>query len=106
MKTFVLMTKLAAQDADLVEVSTKMQDRARNNRAWLEEIKRRCPEVTFLSHYALLGAWDFMDIYMAPDEETAAKVSLLTRAHGHHTVESWMAIPYDKIQRISEDLRK
>lgn len=105
MKTFVLMTKLAPQDADLVEVCTKMQDRARNNRSWIEEIKKKCPEVNFLAHYALLGSWDFMDIHQAPDEVTAAKVSLLTRSHGHHRVESWMAIPYDRIQKIAEDIR-
>jgi len=34
-------------------------------------IKEKCPEVKFIAHYGLLGPYDFMDIYEAPDEETA-----------------------------------
>jgi uncharacterized protein with GYD domain len=104
MKTFVLMTKIAARDALLVEVGSKLRDRAKSNRAWLEEVKKMCPEVRFKAHYALLGHWDFMDIYEAPDEETAAKVSLLSRARGSHIVESWMAIPYERILEITEEI--
>lgn len=106
MRTFIMMTRLAPQDAHLVEFGAKSQDRARNGRAWLDQIKKQCPEVRFLAHYALFGQWDFMDIYEAPDEEIAAKVSLLGRAHGAHQVESWLAIPYEKILKITEDIRQ
>ena len=104
MKTFVLMTKIAHHDAHLVEVGAKLQDRAKTGRAWLQLVKEKCPEVKFTAHYALLGYWDFMDIYEAPDEETAAKVSLLGRSRGAHQVESWLAIPYEKILRITEEI--
>ncbi len=106
MKTYVLMTKLAKSDAHLVEVGSKMLDRARNGRAWLEHIKKNCPEVRFKAHYALLGPWDFMDIYEAPDDETAAKVSLLSRSSGAHQIESWSAIPYEKILRVAEEVER
>lgn len=102
MKTFVLMTKLAPQDANLVEVGSKLQDHARNGRAWIKEIKKRCPQVKFKEQYALLGYWDFMHIYEAPDDETAALVSLLSRDHGTHLVENWPAIPYERILKLSE----
>ena len=104
MKTFVMMTKVAAGDALLVEVGSKLQDRARNGKAWLEQIKAKCPEVKFKAHYALLGQWDFMDIYEAPDEETAAKVSMLSRSHGAYLVESWTAIPYERVLKLNEEL--
>jgi len=93
MKTFIMMTKVAAQDADLVELSNRLQSRERQGTAWVEKVCQQCPRVRFLAHYALLGPWDFMDIYEAPDEETAAIVSIITRAHGAHQVESWVAIP-------------
>lgn len=105
MKTFVLMTKIARPDANLVEVASKLRDRAGDARTWLTEIKEKCPEVKFLAHYALLGMWDFMDIYEAPDEQTAVKVSLITRAHGAHVVESWAAIPNDKISEITQEMQ-
>ncbi|UCD95454.1 MAG: GYD domain-containing protein [Candidatus Zixiibacteriota bacterium] len=103
MKTFVLMTKLASKDASLVEIGAKHDRRARSGQAWLNRIKEQCPEVNFIAHYALMGYWDSMHIYEAPDEETAAKVSLLTRSHAAQ-VESWLAIPYERILKISEEL--
>jgi uncharacterized protein with GYD domain len=102
MKTFVLMTKMAHQDADIIEVATKLKGRARRENEWLQSVKDRCPDVKWLAHYALLGQWDFMDVYEAPDEETAAIVSLLSRAHGAYLVESWTAIPNHRLMEIAE----
>ncbi|RME23131.1 MAG: GYD domain-containing protein [Candidatus Zixiibacteriota bacterium] len=104
MRTFVMMTRLSPQDAELVEVASKLKSRECREEAWIDCIKRECPEVKFLAHYALLGPWDFMDIYEAPDEETAAKVSLLSRKHGAHHVESWVAIPNTRLKEIEERL--
>ena len=103
MKTFVLMTKLARQDAQLTEIGAKLSDRSRASRAWLAEIKEKCPEIKFKSHYALMGYWDSMHIYEAPDEESAAKVSLLTRPYAAQ-VESWLALPYEKILKLTEEI--
>ena len=77
MKTFIMMTKIAPQDADIVEVASKLQAHNRNSASWINEIKKSCPEVKILAHYALLGPYDFMCVYEAPDEKVAAKVSLL-----------------------------
>jgi uncharacterized protein with GYD domain len=99
-----MMTKLASADALLVDLGSRMQDHARKGRSWIEQIKERCPEVKFKAHYALLGYWDYMDIYEAPDDETAAKVSIISRSHGAHQVENWVAIPADRILKLSEGL--
>ncbi|MBD3257078.1 GYD domain-containing protein [candidate division GN15 bacterium] len=104
MKTFVLMTKMSSRNADIMEVATNLQKRARRECEWLQAVKDNCPQVKWLAHYALLGHWDFMDIYEAPDDETAAMVSLLSRASGAHTVESWTAIPNSRLKEIAEQM--
>jgi len=81
-----------------------MKDRAKIGAAWLEEVKEKCPDVKFLAHYGLLGAYDFMDIYEAPDEEVAAKVSMISRANGAVVAESWTAIPYKRIVELTEEI--
>jgi uncharacterized protein with GYD domain len=106
MKTFVMMTKMSSRNAHLIELGAKLQDRARNTRNWLIQVKEKCPEVKFLGHYAILGYWDFMDIYEAPDEETAAKVSMITRAFGAHEVESWCAIPTERLEKLATELEQ
>lgn len=82
----------------------KMKDRARIGREWLEQVMEKCPEVKFIAHYGLLGPFDFMDIYEAPDEETAAKVSMISLQNGAFTAESWIALPYKKILRLTEEI--
>ena len=98
MQTFVLMTKLAP------EMSKKVKDQAKLGRIWLEQVKEKCPEVSFLAHYALLGPYDFLDIYEAPDEETAAKVSLISLKNGAFLAESWVAIPYKRFVELAEEI--
>jgi uncharacterized protein with GYD domain len=92
------MTKLSS------EMSGKLKQREKVGRAWLDEVKRKCPEVKFVAHYALLGKYDFLDIYEAPDEETATKVSMISLANGAHSSESWSAIPYKKFLKLIEEI--
>lgn len=98
MATFMLMTKLSP------DVTSRMKDRASIGRTWLDKVKEKCPEVKFVAHYGLLGPFDFVDIYEAPDAETAAKVSMISLAHGALQAESWMAIPYKRIVELAEDI--
>ena len=98
MPTFMLMTKLSP------EVSSQMKDRAYLGRAWLEIVKEKCPGVKFLAHYGLLGQYDFCDIYEAPNEETAAKVSMISLAHGATQAESWITIPYKRIVELASEI--
>jgi len=59
-----------------------MKDRAQQGRKLLEQVKEKCPGVKFIAHYALLVRYDLLDIYKAPDEETAAKVSMISLLNG------------------------
>ena len=98
MKTFVLMTKLSP------EISKQMKNRAMLGRAWLDQVREKCPEVKFIGHYALLGPYDFLDIYEAPDEEIAAKVSMISSANGALSAESWSAIPYKRFLELTKEI--
>lgn len=98
MKTFVLLTKLSP------EVSQHMKQRAKIGRAWLDQVKEKCPEVKFIAHYAILGMYDFIDIYEAPDEESAAKVSMISLANGAFEARSLTAIPYKRFLELTEEI--
>ena len=104
MKTFVMMTKIAPQDANIIDITNRLKAHSKDSTAWLDEINKQCPEVKVLAHYALLGPYDFMCIYEAPDEKTAAKVSLLSRGRGAFQVESWHAIPSREIAELIEGI--
>ncbi len=94
MALFVLMTRLAP--GSLRDAGT----RRAMGKEWLHKVRSACPEVRFLHHYALLGPYDFMDIYEAPDVETAHKVSLISRSEGAVSAESWPAVDYEHFLKI------
>lgn len=98
MATYVLMTKLAP------EVSKRMRDREEIGEQWKARIHEKCPEVKFVAHYALLGPYDFLDIYEAPNEELAAKVSMISLAYGALQAESWTAIPYRRFVEMAKEI--
>ena len=98
MPHFVLMTRLAPES--LHDAS----GRRSAGTAWLKKVHEACPEVKWLGHYALLGPYDFMDLYEAPDTETAHRVSLISRAGGALTAESWAAMPYDTYLKVLEQV--
>ena len=100
MKTYVMMTKIAPNDAHLIEITHGLQNHNKSSAKWMEEVKKLCPEVNVLAHYALLGPYDFMCIYEAPDERVAAKISLMSRARGAYQVESWNAIPTKEVMGL------
>ncbi len=99
MPTFVLMTRLAPDAVHDVEVRQAM------GRQWLKKVKDLCPEVTWIAHYAILGPYDFMDIYEAPSSEVAHKVSLITRSEGAVSAESWHALPYEQFMDLLAEVQ-
>jgi len=98
MPVFVLMTKLAP------DALHDARGRRAMGKEWLKKVHSSCPEVKWLSHYALLGPYDFMDIYDAPDVETAHLVSLISRSEGALSAESWQAQPYDRFLQLLEQI--
>jgi len=98
MQTYILLTKLSP------EISIKVKDRDQLGRKWLDQVKQKCPEVKFTAHYALLGQFDFLDIYEAPDEEVAAKVSMISMANGAMQSQSLTAIPYKRFLELTKEI--
>jgi uncharacterized protein with GYD domain len=98
MSTFILMSKLTP------ELTRDLSRRHKVGQEWKREIEEKCPGVKWLGHYMLLGPYDFVDIYEAPDEETAAKVSLITMSRGALKAESWTAIPYARFLDLAEEI--
>jgi uncharacterized protein with GYD domain len=98
MATFVLLTKLASANLG------NPHKRESIGRKWFNEVKAKCPNVKWIDHYALLGPYDFMDIYEAPNAEEAAKVSIITMAKGAVEAETWSALRYKEFVKIAKEL--
>jgi uncharacterized protein with GYD domain len=88
MSTFIMLTRLSHQ---ALETPASLETLGR---AVTERIKKECPGVDWVVNYAVLGPADYLDIFTAPDLETATKVATLVRTFGHATTEVWGALPW------------
>ncbi|MEX0958628.1 MAG: GYD domain-containing protein [Burkholderiales bacterium] len=70
----------------------------------VDAVKHYCPEVKWLQSYAILGPYDYLDLFEAPDNEMAAKVSTLIRAHGRAHTEVWVATDWQKFKQGLHDI--
>jgi uncharacterized protein with GYD domain len=97
--TYVMLTKLAPEalkrPGAVADLNKQVED----------HIRRECPGVKWVANYAVLGACDYLDIFEAPDSETATKVALIVRSFGHATTETWIATPWDRFLPIAQGLK-
>jgi uncharacterized protein with GYD domain len=99
MAIYVMQTKLSPEaltrPESVVELNKRVEDR----------IKKECPTVKWLANYAVLGPCDYLDIFEAPDADTATKVALIVRSFGHATTETWMAAPWDRFVELAKGIK-
>ncbi len=99
MATFAMLTRLSP------DALTRPDSVAELNQKVESRIKEECPGVKWLANYSALGPCDYLDIFEAPDNETATKVALLVRSFGHATTETWVATPWDRYEQIAKGLK-
>jgi uncharacterized protein with GYD domain len=98
MTTFIMLTRL---NTDAVRSPRSLEQLERDV---MKRIREECPAVEWLSSYAVLGPCDYLDVFIADDIETAAKVSALIRTFGHAQTEIWTATEWDRFKEIVRTL--
>ena len=94
MSHYVMLTRLTPEavktPADLKKLEAAVAERVRKD----------CPQVKWLKSYAILGPYDYLDIFEAPDEEVAARVVMIVRSFGHAQTETWTAVPWERFESL------
>ena len=98
MPTFVLLTRLSPEAIRSPEALERLE------RAAMERIREECPDIEWLNNYAVFGPYDYLDIFNAPDVDTAAKVATLIRIHGHAQTETWAAVEWGRFKELVHEL--
>ncbi len=98
MATFILLTRVSS---DAVKSPKSLEELEREA---MKHIQSQCPEVEWVHNFAVLGAYDYLDIFRAPDMETAFKVSALIRTFGHAKTEVWPATDWARFKDLIRNL--
>jgi uncharacterized protein with GYD domain len=94
MPTYVLLTRIMS---DTVK---EPKDLRRLEKIVSEHIRKECPDVRWMANYAILGPYDYLDVFEAPDETAAARVVLIIRSFGHAVTETWTALSWERFEKI------
>lgn len=94
MPAFVLLTRVRSGAPESGADLRHLEERV------MGHIRTECPEVVWRGSWALLGPYDYLDLFEAPDLETAGQVATLVRLHGASSTETWGAIPWDRYKAL------
>lgn len=98
MATFVLLSTVSSEGAK------QPKSLARMDEEFNRQLQKHCPEVRRVASYALLGAYDFLHIFEAPDAKVATKVAVLANSFGVGRTQTLNAIPFSEFKEILEEI--
>jgi uncharacterized protein with GYD domain len=94
MTTFVLLSKLSPCGPDEAQALSTLDQELKRH------LEAEYPQVRRVASYALLGEYDFMHIFEAPDARTAARVALLLNRLSNCTTQTLTAIPFAEFREL------
>jgi uncharacterized protein with GYD domain len=98
MPYYVALGKTTAEGArNLAGAITAMQDVAKA----LEEMGGK-----LVDDFALLGAYDYLFIAEAPNEEVMYRAAIRAASHGIITLQTMPAIPFEEFGRLVRELER
>jgi len=94
MTTFIMITRLSPEALRNPRALEDFEKRV------MAHIRNDCPSVHWLHSWAVLGPSDYVDVFQAPDIDTAMQVSTIFRTFGRVHSEIWPATEWDRFKTL------
>jgi uncharacterized protein with GYD domain len=98
MITFIMLTTIASESIETPETFEALEKQVK------DRIASECPNLEWVHNYAVLGPYDYIDIFRAPDTDTAFKVATIVRSFGHAHTEVWTATEWKRFKDMIRHL--
>lgn len=94
MHEFILLTRISPES---IRSPKKLEELEKDV---MKRIRSECPELKWIHNFAILGPYDYLDIFQAPDNDTAFRAAAIIRSFGHADTEIWAATEWSKFKEI------
>ncbi len=98
MQTYAMLTRL---EPNGLQSPTAVEDLERKVK---QHIRLACPTAQWIGSYALLGPYDYLDLFRAQDLDDASKISAIVRSYGHAHTELWPATEWPHFKAVIHEL--
>jgi len=98
MPHFIMLTRLAPTAVQSPKTLEKLEKKV------MEQIKSECPQVDWVHNFAVLGPYDYLDVFRAPDFDAVFKVSAIVRSYGHAHTEIWGATEWAGFKELIREM--
>ena len=93
MPSYVILTKVAPEAVKEPNTLLDLEKEVKNR------VQQECPDVKWISNYTIMGPYDYLDVFEAPDNDQAMRVSTIIRSVGHSSTELWPATSWDDFKQ-------
>lgn len=98
MNTFIMLTRVSHEGLRSPQALESLEQEV------MSQVRSQCPDVDWRHSYAVLGPYDYMDIFEAPDVAAAMRVATLIRTLGHAESEVWPAAEWGTFKEMLHGL--
>lgn len=92
MAHYVVLTRVSPEALQTPEGLLDLEKKVK------ERVAKECPDVQWVSNFAVMGPYDYLDIFEAPDNDTAMRVSAIIRSFGNASTELWPATEWSRFR--------
>ncbi len=97
MPTFAMLSKLSLHHPGEVKSLAEL------DKLLAQRLKQEYPRVRRIATYVLLGEYDFLHLFEAPDATEAARIALLLHGLGMGSTQTLTAVPIEEFHNPLED---
>jgi uncharacterized protein with GYD domain len=98
MALYVMATRLAGGALTSPETLERVE------REVMSRVREHKLDVQWLGNYALLGPYDYLDVFEAPSNDVAMQLAALIRTFGHAHTEVWPATQWERFKDLVREL--
>lgn len=70
----------------------------------MDHVRLACPTAQWIGSYAVLGPYDYLDIFKAESVDDASKISAIVRTCGHAHTELWPLTEWTRFRSLIREL--